>query len=117
MPRPRKVSFEDNSAGFALINFNFSDVHAKARGLYVSSGDVNQVNYMIDDQPATAYQFASDDAAPTAVIDLGRERNLSPPRGHLCFATGQYRFLCPTWSTGREIRGKFFKWRRRSANS
>jgi len=77
MPRPRKVSFEDNSAGFALINFNFSDVHAKARGLYVSSGDVNQVNYMIDDQPATAYQFASDDAAPTAVIDLGRERNLS----------------------------------------
>jgi hypothetical protein len=77
MPRPRKVSFEDNSAGFALINFNFSDVHAKARGLYASSGDVNQVNYMIDDQPATAYQFARDDAAPTAVIDLGRERNLS----------------------------------------
>ncbi len=77
MPRPRKVSFEENSASIALINFNFSDVHAKARGLYVSSGDVNQVNYMIDDQPATAYQFANDDAAPTAVIDLGRERNLS----------------------------------------
>ena len=77
MPRPRKVSFEENSANFALINFNFSDVHAKARGLYVSSGDVNLVNYMIDDQPATAYQFASDDAAPTAVIDLGRERSLS----------------------------------------
>src|SRR6266850_2977950 len=77
MPRPRKVSFEENSPSFALINFNFSDVHAKARGLYVSSGDVNQVNYMIDDQPATAYQFANDDAAPTAVIDLGRERNLS----------------------------------------
>lgn len=77
MPRPRKVSFEKSSPSFALIDFNFSDVHAKARGLYVSSGDVNQVNYMIDDQPATAYQFANDDAAPTAVIDLGRERNLS----------------------------------------
>jgi len=77
MPRPRKVSFEDNSVEFALINFNFSDVHAKARALYVSSGDANQVNSMIDDQPATAYQFAIDDAAPTAVIDLGRERNLS----------------------------------------
>jgi hypothetical protein len=77
MPRPRKVSFEEGLASFALINFNFSDVHAKARGLYVSSGDVNQVNYMIDDQVATAYQFANDDAAPTAVIDLGRERNLS----------------------------------------
>ena len=77
MPRPRKVSFEDNSAGFAVINFNFSDVHARARGLYVSSGNASQVNYMIDDQPATAYQFASDDPAPTAVIDLGGERNLS----------------------------------------
>ena len=77
MPRPRKVTFEDSSTSFALINFNFSDVHAKARGLYVSSGDANRVNYMLDDQPATAYQFAHDDAAPTAVIDLGRERNLS----------------------------------------
>ncbi len=77
MPRPRKVSFEENSESFALINFNFSDVHAKARALYVSSGDVNRVNAMIDDQPATAFHFANDDAAPTAVIDLGRERNLS----------------------------------------
>lgn len=77
MPRPRKVSFEESSPSFALINFNFSDVHAKARALYVSSGDINRVNYMIDDQPATAYLFANDDAAPTAVIDLGRERNLS----------------------------------------
>ena len=54
MPRPRKVSFEVSSPSFALINFNFSDVHAKARGLYVSSGDASQVNCMIDDQPATA---------------------------------------------------------------
>lgn len=77
MPRPRKVSFEANSESFALINFNFSDVHAKARALYVSSGDVNRVNAMIDDQPATSHQFANDDTAPTAVIDLGRERNLS----------------------------------------
>ena len=77
MPRPRKVTFAEESASLALINFSFSDVHAKARGLYVSSGDASQVNSMIDDQPATSYQFASDDAAPTAVIDLGRERNLS----------------------------------------
>jgi hypothetical protein len=77
MPRPRKVSFEEDSANFALINFNFSDLHARARGLYVSSGDVTQVNNMIDDQPATAYKFARGDAAPTAVIDLGRERDLS----------------------------------------
>lgn len=77
MPRPRKITFEQNSASFALINFNFSDLHAKARGLYASSGDLAQVNHMIDDQPATSYAFDSGDTAPTAIIDLGRERNLS----------------------------------------
>jgi hypothetical protein len=77
MPRPRKVSFETDSSSFALINFNFSDLHARARGLYVSSGDLTEANHMIDDQPATVYTFAPGDAAPTAIIDLGRERNLS----------------------------------------
>jgi hypothetical protein len=77
MPRPRKVSFEEDSAILALISFNFTDLHARARGLYVSSGDAQQANNMIDDQPATSYKFASGDAAPTAVIDLGRERALT----------------------------------------
>lgn len=77
MPRPRKASFAESSSSFALINFNFSDLHARARGLYVSSGELDQVNNMIDDQPATVYDFADDDAAPIAVIDLGRERNVS----------------------------------------
>ena len=77
MPRPRKVSFEESSESFALINFNFSDVHAKARALYVSSGELSRANAMLDDQPATAYQFAPEDDSPTAVIDLGRERILS----------------------------------------
>ena len=77
MPRPRKVSFEESSPNFALINFNFSDLHLKARGVYASSGDLEQISNMIDDQAATAYQFAKSDAEPTAVIDLGRERSLS----------------------------------------
>ena len=77
MPRPRKMSFENASTSFALINYNFTDVHAKARGLYVSSGDPKAINNMIDDQSVTAYQFAPGDTAPTAVIDLGRERTLS----------------------------------------
>jgi hypothetical protein len=77
MPRPRKVSFEENSATLALISFNFSDLHARARGLYVSSGDAEKANDMIDDQPATSYKFASDDTAPTVVIDLGRARVLT----------------------------------------
>jgi hypothetical protein len=77
MPRPRKVSFEESSTGFALINFNFSDLHARARGLYASSGDLEHVNHLIDDQPATSYKFAAGDASPTVIVDLGRERNLS----------------------------------------
>jgi hypothetical protein len=38
---------------------------------------LEQISNMIDDQAATAYQFAKGDAEPTAVIDLGRERSLS----------------------------------------
>ncbi len=77
MPRPRKVSFENESASFALINYNFTDLHVRARALYASSGDLEQANKMIDDQPGSAYRFAAGDTAPTAVIDLGRERVLS----------------------------------------
>jgi hypothetical protein len=77
MPRPSKVSFEEETADFALINFNFSELHARARALYASSGDLVQANNMLDDQPATSYQFSPGDASPTTVIDLGQERSLT----------------------------------------
>ncbi len=77
MPRPRKASFENNSPSFALINFNYTDLHARARALYASSGDLKEANKMIDDQSGSAYQFGKGDATPTAVIDLGRERSLT----------------------------------------
>ena len=77
MPRPRKVSFESQSPTFALINYNFTDLHVRSRTLYASSGDLKQANNMIDDQPSSAFRFAANDAAPTAVIDLGRQRSLS----------------------------------------
>ncbi|MGI8435767.1 MAG: hypothetical protein ACR2NX_02530 [Chthoniobacterales bacterium] len=77
MPRPRKESFTNSSDSFALINYNYTDLHVRARALYASSGDLKQANKMIDDQPGSAYQFAAGDATPTAVIDLGRERSLS----------------------------------------
>lgn len=77
MPRPRKESFADSSDSFALINYNYTDLHVRARALYASSGDLKQANKMIDDQPGSTYQFAAGDATPTAVIDLGRERSLS----------------------------------------
>src|SRR5262249_17783632 len=77
MPRPRKVSFAETSASFALISFSLSDLHMRARGLYASSGDLEQISNMIDDQASTAYEFAATDPTPTALIDLGRERSVS----------------------------------------
>jgi len=77
MPRPRKVSFENESSGFALIRDSYTDLHLRSRGLYASSGDLKDVNKMIDDQPGTTYRFAPGDSEPTAVIDLGRARTIS----------------------------------------
>jgi hypothetical protein len=75
MPRKRASA---GSGSFALVNYSVTDLHAKARALYVSSGhQLNQANNMIDDQPSTVYTFASEDAAPTAIIDLGKETKLN----------------------------------------
>ncbi len=73
MPRARRAT-QENSENIAFISYNLSDVHAKARALYVSSGgNLQQANNMIDNQPGTSYTFNADDATPTAVIDLGKE--------------------------------------------
>ena len=93
MPRARKSSVQDHSDTLALISYNLTNVHAKARALYVSSGDdVKQANNMIDDQPGTSFNFASSDATPTAVIDLGKTTTLrrisaiySPRQGNVEF--------------------------------
>src|SRR5207253_1158826 len=92
MPRAR-LRNSDHNESFALISYNLTDLHAKARALYVSSGDeVKQANNMIDDQPATTYSFAAGDSSPTAVIDLGKATRLrristlySPRQGNVEF--------------------------------
>lgn len=77
MPRVRTLAAGNKSESLALISYNLTDLHAKARALYVSSGsDVKQANNMIDDQPATTYSFAANDASPTTVVDLGKATNL-----------------------------------------
>lgn len=60
----------------AQVNYNLTDVHTKARTLYVSSGNEALANQMIDEQPATTYAFAANDTAPAAIVDLGREMTL-----------------------------------------
>ena len=93
MPRPRKIRLANTPQTLGLITSNLTDLHGKARALYVSSGaEVKNANNMIDAQPATAYNFAADDAAPTTIIDLGRESRLrrlsaiySPQQGSMEF--------------------------------
>lgn len=76
MPRVRKVT--NASDNFGLINCNLADIHAKARALYVSSGnEPKQANRMIDGQPATTYTFSADDQTPAAIIDLGKTTSIS----------------------------------------
>ncbi|MDQ6807890.1 MAG: hypothetical protein M3Z64_00455 [Verrucomicrobiota bacterium] len=78
MPRQRQLPSADQPLTFAMVNYNMSNVHTKARALYVSSGaDMKQANSMIDDQPSTSYTFAAGDGSPTTVIDLGQVRTLN----------------------------------------
>jgi hypothetical protein len=57
------------------LNFNFANVYAHARVVFVSSGAPPSSRRMIDDDPATAFQFAPSDPHPTAIVELSdRER-------------------------------------------
>jgi hypothetical protein len=77
MPRAHKVAPQEKSETFGLISYNLTDVHAKSRALYVSSGDdLAQANNMIDGQPASSYSFRAGDAMPAAIIDLGKVTTL-----------------------------------------
>jgi len=76
IPRSRKM-VQDKSESLALISYNLSNVHSRARALYVSSGeDLKQANNMIDEQPGTSYRFAPNDTTPAAIIDLGEVTKL-----------------------------------------
>ena len=73
MPRTRKIAAGTSAEAVAKANYNLADLHAKARTIFVSSGDdLKLAHNMIDGQPGTAYTFAANDAAPAAIIDLGR---------------------------------------------
>jgi hypothetical protein len=73
MPRSRKIAAGTSAEAMAKANYNLADLHAKARTIFVSSGDdLKLAHNMIDGQPGTAYPFAANDAAPATIIDLGR---------------------------------------------
>jgi hypothetical protein len=89
MPRSRKVMPASQNVGL----ISYANIHEKSRTAYVSSGsDLQQANNMIDEQPATTFTFATDDPAPTAVVDLGKSTALrrisaicTPQKGKVSF--------------------------------
>jgi hypothetical protein len=58
-----------------MLNFNFANLYARARIVFVSSGVEEYAKRMIDDNVVTAFQFAPADPAPTVIVELAdRER-------------------------------------------
>lgn len=59
-----------------MLNFNFANLYAKARVVFVSSGIEESARRMIDDDTITAYQFAATDPHPTVIVELAEQERL-----------------------------------------
>lgn len=58
-----------------MLNFNFANLYAHARVVFISSGMEENARRMIDDNVATAFEFAPADPHPTVIVELAdRER-------------------------------------------
>ena len=58
------------------LNFNFANLYASARVVYVSSGWLPLARRMIDDDAFTAFSFSASDPRPTAIIELAKGQRL-----------------------------------------
>lgn len=59
-----------------ILNFNFANLYAKARVVFVSSGPATSARRMIDDDTTTAYRFAASDPHPTVIVELAESERL-----------------------------------------
>jgi len=59
-----------------MLNFNFANLYARARIVFVSSGPEEYSKRMIDDDVITAFQFASTDPHPTVIVELADREHL-----------------------------------------
>ncbi|PZR73914.1 MAG: hypothetical protein DLM73_09455 [Chthoniobacterales bacterium] len=59
-----------------MLNFNFANLYAKARVVFVSSGAEESARRMIDDDTITAYRFAAADPHPTVIVELAERERL-----------------------------------------
>jgi len=58
-----------------MLNFNFANLYARARIVFISSGVQEYATRMIDDDVISAFQFAPADPHPTVIVELAdRER-------------------------------------------
>ena len=59
-----------------MLNFNFANLYARARIVFVSSGIEEYAKRMIDDNVVTAFQFAPADPHPTVIVELADSERL-----------------------------------------
>jgi hypothetical protein len=59
-----------------MLNFNFANLYARARIVFVSSGAEEFAQRMIDDDAITAFQFAPADPQPTVIVELAEVERL-----------------------------------------
>jgi hypothetical protein len=58
-----------------MLNFNFANLYARARIVFISSGQEEYAKRMIDDDVITSFEFAASDPHPTVIVELAdRER-------------------------------------------
>lgn len=53
-----------------MLNFNFANLYAQARIVFISSGMEEYARRMIDDNVVTAFEFAPADPHPTVIVEL-----------------------------------------------
>ena len=59
-----------------MLNFNFANLYARARIVFISSGPEEYANRMIDDDVITSFQFAPADPHPTVIVELAERERL-----------------------------------------
>src|SRR4051812_24387455 len=59
-----------------MLNFNFANLYARARVVFVSSGMEESSRRMIDDDVITAFQFAPADPHPTVIVELAEHERI-----------------------------------------
>lgn len=59
-----------------MLNFNFANLYARARIVFISSGMEEYAKRMIDDSVSTSFQFAEADPHPTVIVELAERERL-----------------------------------------